>query len=444
MTENLNIQASNSARIDFDETSIRQHAIAMQKIRIDKRDRHDEGTLDGNVQAMSAALMLGCDIPADDVEASFVSQGIDQKNAEKIVDLASGGPSMSLHRLTSDICASLGENLGVRESPMSAWQSAVQHSKQHMPNVMASATNLVSLSSVLVQTVNRILLLPPQEQQPASDQMCRPYSVPDFRANILLKPIQPELHEIGQNGEIKNDGPPMTIKEMPDKSFKLTCFGMQSGFTRKDIINDTAIGLVSEMVTAARIAAYSCLDREFFKMLSGLDSGTAGTYWLTADSVADRRRANSFTGTGTGFDLDFYNQLATTLRKQTAQNVSQTVKSQRASILLVPAEMEVSARAVLKQVFSGMNVSEIPRLVVSDWLTHSAITDDPATAAKTAYLMTDRDAGAFGCAFLNEIETPTVSLQDMVLSSWNWAFRVIFDFKHLPGDPTCCAKGVTA
>jgi hypothetical protein len=91
-----------------------------------------------------------------------------------------------------------------------------------------------------------------------------------------------------------------------------------------------------------------------------------------------------------------------------------------------------------------MEVSEIPRLVVSDWMTHTAITDDPATAAKTCYLMTDVNAGAFGCAFLNEIETPTVSLQDMVLSSWNWAFRVIFDFKHLPGDPTCCVKGVTA
>ncbi|MDE0865738.1 MAG: hypothetical protein OSA98_18275, partial [Rubripirellula sp.] len=354
------------------------------------------------------------------------------------------GPSTTLHRLTSDICASLGENLGVRESRMDAWGTAVRHSSEKMPHVRAAATNLVSLSSVLVQTMNRILLLPAQSQQPASDQMCRPYSVPDFRANLILKPIQPELHEIGKTGEIHSEGPPQNVKEMPGEPFKLTTFGMMAGFTRKDIINDTAIGAVSEQVASARIAAYSALDREFFKMLAGLDSGTSGTYWLTADSVADRRRANSITSASTVFDLEFYNELATTLRKQTAQNVSETVKSQRASVLLVPAEMEVNARSVLKQVFSGMPVSEIPQLVVSDWLTHSAITDDPTTAAKTAYLMTDRDAGAFGCAFLNEIETPTVSLQDMVLSSWNWAFRVIFDFKHLPGDPTCCVKGVTA
>ena len=180
MSDNLNIAASNTASISFDETKLRQHEIAKIKLRREKQNRHDEGILDGNVQAMSASLMLAADIPADDVEASFVSEGHAQKDAEKIVDLASGGPSMSLHKLTSDICASLGENLGVRESPMSAWQSAVQHSKQHMPNVMASATNLVSLSSVLVQTMNRILLLPAQSQQPASDQMCRPYSVPDF------------------------------------------------------------------------------------------------------------------------------------------------------------------------------------------------------------------------------------------------------------------------
>ncbi|MDA7864652.1 hypothetical protein N9B24_00855 [bacterium] len=447
----LNITASNSADISFPEidpaglTAQQQHELAMLKIEHAKRDRRERGELEGNVHAMAAGLMLDAGIPDNQVAAAFVAEGHERDDAEKLVDIAAAGPKMTLHTLTSDICRSLGASLGVRESRLDAWATAADHSKRKMPHVMAAATNLVSLSSVLVQTANRVLLLPAQDQQPASIQMCRPYSVPDFRRQTILKPIQPNLTELGSTGEIKAESPPMTVNELPNEPFKLTTFGYTAGFGRHEIINDTAIEFIKESVTAARYAAYNALDREFFKMLASLTSGTAGTYWLTADSEDDKRRANAFTATsGSGFDLAFYNQLATTLRKQVNQNDTQSVKSQRASVLLVPAEMEVSARAVLKEVFSGMLASEIPRLVVSDWLTHSAVTNDPATAAKTAYLITDRDAGAFCCAYLNGEENPIVSLQDMNLNDWAWHFKVIFDFKHLAGDPTCAVKGITA
>lgn len=447
----LNITASNAADIAFPEidtaglSAEQQHELAMLKVEHAKRERRERGELEGNVHAMAAGLMLDAGIPDNQVAAAFVADGHEQNDAEKLVDIAAAGPKMTLHTLTSDICRSLGASLGVRESRLDAWATAVDHSRRKMPAVMAAATNLVSLSSVLVQTANRVLLLPSQEQQPASYQLCRPYSVPDFRANQLLKPIQPNLTELGSTGEIKAESPDLTVKELPNDPFKLTTFGYTAGFSRREIINDTAIGCIQESVTAARNAAYNVLDREFFKMLAGLTSGTAGTYWLTADSADDKRRANAFTASsGSGFDLAFYNQMATTLRKQVHQNDTQSVKSQRASVLLVPAEMEVSARSVLKEVFSGMPVSEIPRLVVSDWLTHSAVTDDSVTAAKTAYLITDRDAGAFCCAYLDGEENPTVSLQDMNLTDWAWHFRVVFDFKHLAGDPTCAVKGITA
>ncbi len=85
--------------------------------------------------------------------------------------------------------------------------------------------------------------------------MCRPYSVPDFRRQTILKPIQPNLTELGSTGEIKAESPDMTVNELPNEPFKLTTFGYTAGFSRHEIINDTAIEFIKESVTAARYAA---------------------------------------------------------------------------------------------------------------------------------------------------------------------------------------------
>lgn len=81
------------------------------------RRRRTPDEVPGTVNAFATSLLLGSDVDADSIEASFVAEGLEQKKAEQLVDSQIDKP-LNLHGITSKICVELGVPLGVRsDSP---------------------------------------------------------------------------------------------------------------------------------------------------------------------------------------------------------------------------------------------------------------------------------------------------------------------------------------
>ncbi len=434
--ERIEIQASASAHIHPPETPI-EDLRELARLKAMDRRRRPKDEVPGTVNAFAASLLLGSDVDAESIEASFVAEGLEQKKAEQLVDSQIDKP-LNLHGITSKICAELGVPLGVRSDPQQAWDAAMAHCEKQSVWLAASA-QVVTLKSILINAINRILLLPADADEPAAFRACKSVSVSDFRDNQLFRPLPIDgLDETGPAGEVKNEAPPMQAVEFGD-AFRLKTWQRGITISRQTIIN-SEFDLLAVQIESMRRAAFSTLDREFAISLNSLPVGLGPTnsFFITSDNADEHRVSNSLASTA--LDTAAFNAMVAQLRKQIIPTLEGAPAGHRPKMLLVPPELEVAAREIQRDLYSG-RPDDLFETVVCPWLSNAA-TGTPADTAKNAYLL-DPQAGAFILAQLEGQTGPQLSLHDLNFKRFGMSARCIYDFAFANGgDPTAVIRNV--
>ena len=128
------------------------------------------------------------------------------------------------------------------------------------------------------------------------------------------------------------------------------------------------------------------------------------------------------------------------LRKQTIPTNAGAPAGHRPGMLLVPPELEVSAREIQRSIYAG-RPEDLFKTVVCPRLTNAA-TGVTTDTSKNAYLL-DASAGAFILCQLDGQHGPKPSLHDMNLKRFDLSARVLFVFAFSNGgDPTAVIRNI--
>jgi phage major head subunit gpT-like protein len=222
------------------------------------------------------------------------------------------------------------------------------------------------------------------------------------------------LERIGADGELKHG-------ELSEESstIKLDTYGKIFTLTRQSIINDD-LQLFSDLPRQLGAAASRAIDDALITLILANPGGFF--------SVGN---GNFITGPQTALSIDGLTTAVTTLRTQTDKFGKPLNIQPR--FLLVPPELEATARAVLNSTEVGRSdagpignpMHGVAELVVEPRLSSPAFTGSSAMAW---YLLTSPSEGAALVGLLNGRESPTVESREPGVNILGLSWRAYVDF----------------
>lgn len=284
--------------------------------------------------------------------------------------------------------------------------------------MIRAAFSTASVPGILSNAANKISIEAYQAAPSVARVVARKLSANDFKEHTGYRLTgDATFDEVGPGGEIKHG----TLGES-SFTFRVATHARMFGLTRQDIINDD-LGKFEEVPRLLGRGAATKLEQLFWTLvLANTDN------FFHADNVNFIDGANSALGiTGLGAAVE-------ALRKLVDANgdpISVTPK-----FLVVPPELE----AVADQLFASTNIvyggdTAVPdsnpfkgkyQPQVSAYLSNSNYTGYSATAW---YLFGDpADVAAFGIAYLNGQETPTIEQEQADFNTLGIQFRGYQDF----------------
>jgi len=256
-------------------------------------------------------------------------------------------------------------------------------------------------------------------------------SVADFKTNTTIRPsFAGNLEQVAPGGELKHG----TVKEWT-ASYKIDTYGKLLGIDRRDLINDD-LGVFAEASAAMGKAAMRKLNDLVFAVLLA--------------------NANNFFSAGNG---NYLSGVDSNLNMASLSSAIKAMISQRddegndldirPAVLLVPPDLETTARALLESEYimaqvnlpTGNSLRNVVQLQTEPRLANTVKFGNLASNAHW-YLFAAPAATAMVVAFLNGVQNPTIEFQgieaDVNTLAAHW--RVYHDFGAALVDPRAAVR----
>jgi hypothetical protein len=308
----------------------------------------------------------------------------------------------------------------------------VEHRGTSPDSLIRAAFSTHSLTTILTNTGNKILLNAYNTFPSVARLLAKKLTANDFKSHTAFKVTGAvNLEEVGPGGEIHHG----TLSQQAF-AYQVSTYARMLALTRQDIINDDlgAFDTIPQMI--GRGAALA-VEKLFWQLVLG----NAGSFFAGGNNNYLSGGTSVLAATGLG--------LAVTLLRQQVDSQSEPIVVEP-KFLVVPPELET----VADQLYASTNVALVPdstaaatvqmpdanpyagkyRPRVTPYLSNAAV---HASASTTAwYLFSDPgDVAAFGIAYLNGVEAPTIEPADLPGDVLGAAWRGYLDFGVCQIDP---------
>lgn len=362
--------------------------------------------------ALQAGVMLRLGIGRDRVESHI-------RKPEAVEAGARRFGRVSLKGLIAACCAIEGVSVPMSYDNDETW--------------LRAAFSTASFPEILKDSMNKYLLDAYEEQPLVSRTLARKLSVNDFKVNTGIMFTRGRSWEkVGPDGQIKNGD--IGVEEK--FTYSIDTYGEMIAFTRQMLINDD-LGVFEDFLSRILNTGILTEERNFFRMFhdnAGSFIGSGNRNLITAP-----------------LNVGGLSQAITVFRKK--KNKSDVPITLPPKYLLVPPELEATALALLNSTElrptgdstgGNMPIANIHRgkyeVIVSAYLSDPAFGNE-ADLGKCWYLLPDpKLAAAWGRAYLDGQETPTVEEVDVEPNRLGRSFRGYMDFGHCQIDPRCVVK----
>lgn len=305
---------------------------------------------------------------------------------------------------------------------------SLQHAGEYVPpdrsDMIRAALSNHNISVALSNVGHLSVLAGYRELARSFKEFAAVKSAEDFKEHTAIRPHEGfKLVPVAKGGEMQHG----TMGE-DGYTFKVDTFGKVFELDRKDIINDSQQVFAEVAPLMGRAAARMELDVFYTLMLANV-----GTYFASD-------RGNYAEGSGTALSVASLGAGLTAMRKQTDSD-GNAIDIQP-SILLVPPELETTAKVVLESEFISQTTANVGtanpvrkavRVIVEPRLSNTKFTGNSALAW---YLTGVPSDVAFIVSYLNGKENPTIDFfgldHDAQKLCVSW--RVFHDFGAALGD----------
>ncbi|MCI0638474.1 MAG: Mu-like prophage major head subunit gpT family protein [Gemmataceae bacterium] len=295
----------------------------------------------------------------------------------------------------------------------------------------AVSPSTASLPVALGNTANKVAEAAYRQAPSAWRSFAAVKSTTDFKTNTSLRPTWgSNLSKLPPGGEVKHGSIGEEIF-----SWAVDTYGKQIGIDRRDWINDDASVLADVIPGLARAAA-----RALNNLVAETILANAGTFWSLANLNYQEGASTALSAASLGDAIEL-------LRKM--KDGDGTILDLEPRVLLVPPDLEVTARALLQsaemlrsgadQLPTGNVFVGLASLAIEPRLSDSAFTGNSAVAW---YLFSAPSNAAVIVGFLDGVQTPTVDTFDFSadINKLTLGFRIYHDFGCALGDRRASIK----
>ena len=352
-----------------------------------------------------------------------------------------GKSALAEKSISPDACQR-AEDLRLNTSPlMESCLVALRSENRDIPHgqheTIRAAFSTMSLPIALGLSANK-LALDAYRNSPASwRSFCKILSLKDFKTHSMIRVHWGKtFDQVAPGGELHHG----TIGE---ETYSLTghTYGELLTIDRHDIINDDLGAFSGTAEALGRSAGRTVSDRVFACLLNNLEpDGT--TPFFTGG------RGNLLSGATTALGL---NALASAVSDMISRtDLDGRIIDLRPAVLLVPPELEITAREILasqqtaRYVSSGADGDRLPtgnpmfgqvELAIEPRLSNTGFTNN---SAASWYLFSRREDGGVCLGFLHGVENPTIEQVDLSADVLGIGFRGFLDLGVSLADYRCC------
>jgi hypothetical protein len=288
-----------------------------------------------------------------------------------------------------------------------------------------------TLTEALGSAVNKVLLDGYRDSAATWRAFAGVRSVPDFKTATAIRPsFTGSLQQLPPGGEFKHGG-----AEEATTQYKVDTYGKIFSIDRRDLINDD----LSLFDSVARVMGQAAM-----RKLSDL---TYDTLLSNAGAFFAAGNGNYITGADTNLSPDSLGRaIAAMITQRDAEGNDLDL---RPVVLVVPPELQTTARAVLESEFiaaqtnlpTGNSLKNAVGLEVEPRLSNTKKYGNKAST-KHWYLFAAPAASPLIVGFLNGQQTPTVEFfgLDQTVNKLAVSWRVYFDFGAALCDPRAAVR----
>lgn len=331
-------------------------------------------------------------------------------------------------------CMEAADDLRVAHS-LDLCRAALQHEGIDAPldreGMVRASLTTHTLTEALGSAVNKVLLDGYRDSPATWRAFAGVRSVPDFKTATAIRPsFTGSLQQLPPGGEFKHGG-----AEEATTQYKVDTYGKIFSIDRRDLINDD----LSLFDSVARVMGQAAM-----RKLSDL---TYDTLLSNAGAFFAAGNGNLITGADTNLSTDSLGRaIAAMITQRDAEGNDLDL---RPVVLVVPPELQTTARAVLESEFiaaqtnlpTGNSLKNAVGLEVEPRLSNTKKYGNKAST-KHWYLFAAPAASPLVVGFLNGQQTPTVEFfgLDQTVNKLAVSWRVYFDFGAALCDPRAAVR----
>lgn len=366
--------------------------------------------------------------------ASGGGVGIPRARIIEAAILKRAGFAALAEKALGQACMEAADDLRVAHT-LDLCRAALQHEGIDAPvdreGMVRASLTTHTLSEALGSAVNKVLLDGYRDSPATWRAFAGVRSVPDFKTATAIRPsFTGALQQLPPGGEFKHGG-----AEEATTQYKVDTYGKIFSIDRRDLINDD----LSLFDSVARVMGQAAM-----RKLSDL---TYDTLLTNAGAFFAAGNGNYITGADTNLSPDSLGRaIAAMITQRDAEGNDLDL---RPVVLVVPPELQTTARAVLESEFiaaqtnlpTGNSLKNAVGLEVEPRLSNTKKYGNKAST-KHWYLFASPAASPLIVGFLNGQQTPTVEFfgLDQTVNKLAVSWRVYFDFGAALCDPRAAVR----
>lgn len=399
-----------------------------------------------NADVVEAAMCLTLGIPTD-IEQNgksvpLVAAGLPATQREQVLNKAmeASFQQFGLSALMDEVILASGSHFRGQRGTDAYIKAAMQAERQ----VINAAASTISLSGILSNVANKLMLSAYQRQETTWRNICAVGSNKDFKVHTRYRLTESgSFRKVGADGELKH----IQLSEQSHTT-QLDTYGMMIALNRQMMINDD-LGAFSELPMFIGQLASTRVEEAVYALLLSNPSS-----FFHADNN------NLTSGAGSALSVGSLTTVKTKFRNQVTSNGKPLLASPQ--ILLVPTTLEDTANRLLESenlleaATAGSPTGEknphkgTLRKVCTPYLNNTAITDESGSAITGQsdthwYMLTDPAVlAALRVAFLNGRQVPTIESTDAEFETLGMKWRGYMDFGVGAEAPEAAQRAVGA
>jgi len=454
----VSIAASRQGRLNMNSNVVDEN-----QIRADERDRLKQieitctpltgagwGSAQKRVDDLKAKAVAG-DMSVDELRANVLevlrasrpkfsgaySSEIGSIPRARVIEAAilkRAGFSALAEKALGPACMEAAESMRVAHT-LDLCRAALEYEGIDVPTdrdgMVRAALTTTTLTESLGSAVNKVLLDGYNDSPATWRAFASVRSVPDFKTATAIRPsFTGPLQQVAPGGELKHGG-----AEEATTQYRVDTFGKMFSIDRRDLVNDD----LSLFDSVGRVMGQAAM-RKLSDLVYDTLMGGVGTFFAAGNG-------NYITGADTNLSPDALGRaIAAMLTQRDNEGNDLDI---RPTTLVVPPELQTTARAVLESEFiaaqtnlpTGNSLKNAVGLEVEPRLSNTKKYAAKAST-KAWYLFAPPVASPLIVGFLNGQQTPTVEFfgLDQEVNRLGVSWRVYHDFGASLCDPRAAVR----